>query len=212
MKKRKRALALACMLLCLAGISPRLARAAEEEALPDEQGKPAARVIDDAGVLMEEEIDWIEEVASDVSETSGWAVVAASCADAGGKSSREACESYLAAYAAGSDGICCLVDTDNGSMEIAATGAAESCLSGFRIRKILKEAGEGFEKEDYAQCFFVMLLGANEAFLKGEQNPLVAAGAGLSAALLVLAGAYYFHHATKLENKKKENDTEEQGG
>lgn len=173
-----------------------------------EKESAAVTVIDDASVLMEEEIDWIKEVASDLANDSGWTVVAASCSDAGGRDSREICEEYFASYAGGSDGISLLVDTDNQKMELVAAGEAKKYFTNRKIRNILREADEGFEKEDYAQCFFLMLLGAREAYVQGGQSFAAKAFPAMFAALVIVGGVVWIGNIMKLK-KNEENDTKE---
>lgn len=202
MNKAKALCVLGCVCLQLfAGAF--LAKAQETE-----KETAAVTVIDDASVLMEEEIDWVKEVASDLAKDSGWTVVAASCGDAGGRNSREVCEGYFVSYADGSDGISCLIDTDNQKMELVAAGEAKKYFTNRKIRNILREADEGFEKEDYAQCFFLMLLGAREAYVQGGQSFAAKAFPAVFAALVIVGGVVWIENITKLK-KNKENDTEE---
>lgn len=202
MNQKKTICAIACFcLLLFAGA--RLAGAQETEI-----DTASVAVIDDASVLMEEEIDWIKEVASDLAEDSGWQVVAATCGDAGSKSSREICEEYFVSYAGEGDGISCLIDTDNQKMELVATGAAKDCFSKRKTRSILQKADEALGKKDYAQCFFLVLLEAREAHARGGQNPLAIAGAALAVALIVAGGAFWFENITKTK-KNEGNDTKE---
>lgn len=188
MKKMRLAFFLGFLLLFLAGTDP--GRAAETE-------KEMATVIDDAAVLMEEEADGIKEMAADLAADTGWTVVAATCGDAGGRSSREACGEYFASYAKGSDGIICFIDTDHQKMELVAMGAAKRYFSNWRIRSILREADEGFAKEDYNQCLFLMILGAREAYAQGEQNPYAVAGAVIFALAVLAAAGFYMRRGAK---------------
>ncbi len=136
--------------------------------LPEEEteaaGSGTARVLDDAGVLMEEEADWLKEVAEKLAQKSGWGVVLATCQDADGKTARTVCEEYFNEYGGGDDGVSCLVDLDNREIYIATAGEAIRCISDRRIEEILDSAYVAVSRQDYAQCLYLMTLGAKNAY------------------------------------------------
>lgn len=127
----------------------------------------AVTVADDAGLLMEEEADWLKSIAEELSQKSGWNVVVATCDDAGGKSAQTVCEDYFNEYTAGNNGISCLVDMDNREIYIATAGMAQYYLNDDTVDYILDEAYEAVSEEDYAQCLYLMVLRSSEAYDDG---------------------------------------------
>lgn len=127
----------------------------------------AVTVMDEASLLMEEEVDWLESEADKLAAKSGWNVIVATCTDAEGRSAQEVCEANFNSYTAGDDGISCLIDMDNREIYLATTGEAVLYLTDKRIDSILDEAYEAVSDEDYAQCLHLMLLRAGEVYDKG---------------------------------------------
>lgn len=121
-----------------------------------EQMQDAVRVIDDAGVLMEEEADWLSSIASELSQKTGWSVSAVTC----GKDSQ--------LYVTADDGILCLVNVDDGTLLFTANGRAENYFDSGRREEIIKEATEPIAEQDYTQSLYLMLLRAGEAYEKGK--------------------------------------------
>lgn len=124
-------------------------------------------VVDDASLLMEEEADWLYDVAEELAEKSDWNVIVATCEDAEGKSTQTVCEDYFNAYTTGDDGISCLVDMDNREIYIATAGEAQLYLNDSRIDALLDEAYEAVSEEDYCQCLYLMVLRSSEAYDAG---------------------------------------------
>ena len=108
----------------------------------------AVTVADDAGLLMEEEADWLKSTAD-------------------GKSAQTVCEDYFNEYTAGNNGISCLVDMDNREIYIATAGMAQYYLNDDTVDYILDEAYEAVSEEDYAQCLYLMVLRSSEAYDDG---------------------------------------------
>lgn len=131
------------------------------------QEKEGVTVLDDAGVLMEEEADWLKDIAKTLSEKSGWSVVVATCKDAGDKPAQTVCEEYFNQYTAGDNGISCLADLDHGELYLATAGTAQQYLTDERLDQILEEARSAAEEEDYAQALYLMLRGAEQNFTEG---------------------------------------------
>lgn len=121
-------------------------------------------VVDDALLLMEEEADWLREIADRVSKETGWNVIVATCEDAAGKSAKEVCEANFNKYTTGDDGISCLLDMDNREIYFATAGRAMRYFKDADIEEILEQAYEAVSEEDYAQCLYVMLLGAEDRY------------------------------------------------
>ena len=128
---------------------------------------PVAAVYDDGAVLLEEEADWLKGIAKKFSDESGWNVILASCANANGRSAQRVCQEYFNDCSAGDDGISLLVDLDNREIYLATAGSAISYIDDERLDKILDEASAAVKKEDYAQCFYLMLSGAQRAYEAG---------------------------------------------
>lgn len=135
-----------------------------------EQMQDAVIVTDDAGVLMEEEADWLTSIASELSQKTGWSVSAVTC------------EGDSQLYVTAEDGILCLVNVDGGTVSFTADGKAEDYFDSGRIEEITKEATEPIAEQDYTQSLYLMLLRAGEAYEKGK----VGQGA---VSLWILAGA-----------------------
>lgn len=121
-----------------------------------EQMKDTVTVIDDAGVLMEEEADWIQSVAAELSKKTGWSVTAV------------VCEGDSQLYASVENGIRCIVDTKNSSVSFQANGKAKDYLDSSRIEAITEEAKEPIAEQDYTQSLYLMLLGADKDYDAGE--------------------------------------------
>ncbi len=121
-------------------------------------------VADDASLLMEEEVDWLESVAAEFAEKSDWNIVVATCQDAGGKTAQTVCEDNFNTYTTGEDGISCLLDMDNREIYIATAGEAQLYLNDSRIDSVLDEAYKAVSDGDYCQCLYLMVLRSSEAY------------------------------------------------
>lgn len=131
------------------------------------ENPPTVVVEDEAGLLMEEEVDWLETEAKKVADKSDWNMVIATCEDADGDSAQNVCQKFFNEFTHGENGISCLIDMDNREIEIATAGNAIWYLNDERIDEILDEAYEAVSKEDYAQCLYLMILRSGEMFDKG---------------------------------------------
>lgn len=161
-RMKKTAAALVCAVICvclLLGAADCRAKEAEKKEL--------VTVADDAGILMEEEADWLKDTAGKLSEKSNWSVIVATCNDAGGKTAQTVCEEYYNRYAAGDDGISCLVDLDNREIYLATAGKAQRFLTDERLDDLLDKAHAAAEKEDYTQALYLMLIESDQAYEKG---------------------------------------------
>lgn len=162
--------------------------------------KRKVTVADDAKILMEEEADWLEDVAGKLSEKSGWNVVVATCSDAEGKSARTVSEEYFNSFTAGDDGISCLVDLDNRELYLATAGDAQRYLTDSRLDDILEKAHAAAQKEDYAQALYLMLYESEQMYAKGMPEGAAAADkkdgflgtAGNILLMMVVAGGGFF--------------------
>ena len=161
-------LCLFCMLGILLFSVPEICYAAGQKQ------PPVAAVYDDGAALLEEEADWIKGIAKKFSEKSGWNIIVASCADAAGRKAETVCQEYFNDCTNGDDGISLLIDLDNREVYLATAGSAISYLDDERLGRILDEASAAAKQEDYAQCFFLMLSGAERAYDAGpvEQNKI----------------------------------------
>lgn len=128
---------------------------------------PEVVVADDAGLLMEEEVDWLEDVAGELAKKSDWNVIVATCDDADGESAETVCQEYFNTYTGGDDGISCLLDMDNREIYIATAGDAQWYLNDNRIDKIMDEAYEAVADGDYSECLYLMILRSDEAYDAG---------------------------------------------
>ena len=136
---------------------------AAEELTPEE----LVTVVDDAGVLMEEEIDWLKETAVEFADKSDWNIIVATCADAEGRSAQTVCEDYFNAYTKGDDGISCLLDLDNREIYLATAGEAQLYLNDARIDSVLDASYEAVADGDYSECLYLMLIKSSEAYDMG---------------------------------------------
>lgn len=164
------------------------------DGMAQETGNGAAvTVLDDANILMEEEADWLKEIAGTLSKASGWNIVVATCSDAGGKTAQTVCEEYFNRYTAGDDGISCLVDLDNRELYLATAGKAQLYLTDARLDEILEKSYAAAEQEDYTQALYLMLYESDQAHTKGiPENVKIAEepdGMGLVKSLGSLAGS-----------------------
>lgn len=120
------------------------------------QGTVTVTVTDDAGVLMEEEADWLHSIASELSGKTGWSVSAVTC------------DGEPQLYVTAENGILCLVNVNDGTVSFTADGKAEDYFDSGRIEEIIKEAEEPITEQDYTQSLYLMLLRAGEAYEAGE--------------------------------------------
>ena len=135
-------------------------------------------VLDESSVLMEEEADWLEGIAEELSEQSGWEIAAVTCSGVSDEDAETVCEEYFTANASGEDGISCIVDTADKEVYFSAEGEAEAYFEEGRIDAVIEEAKEAAFQEDYAQSLYLMLLRAGEAYEAGPQ-PEQAGGKGI---------------------------------
>lgn len=124
-------------------------------------------LVDDAKLLMEDEIEWLEDEANELAEKSGWNVIVATCDDAQGNSVQTVCEKNFNTYTAGDDGISCLIDMDNREIYIATAGDAQLYINDNIIDGILDEAYEAVAEEEYSECLYQMIEGADNAYEAG---------------------------------------------
>lgn len=134
------------------------------------QQNEKATVLDEAGALMEEEADWLESIATELSEKSGWNISVITYKDT---------LSYNDEY---KNGLYCAVDTENKSVFLDASGEASEYLDSKRTEAILEEAKKPIKEQDYTQSLYLMLLGADKAYDSGkithwQQSPLLFATA-----------------------------------
>lgn len=181
-----------CCLLLLAVL---LAFAQGNNCMAEEGGKrEKVTVKDDGALLMEEEADWLKDVAGRLSEKSGFSVVVATCTKDTGKTAQTTCEEYYNSYADGDDGISCLIDMANREIYLATAGEAIRFLTDDRIDAILEKAQKAVSEEDYAQCLYLMILGADRAYEAGEKKkefPLSRVISVTAAALAVLVFKWF---------------------
>lgn len=148
-----------CMVMCAGAATDCRAEAFEAE--------ERVTVVDDAGLLMEEEVDWLKETAVEFTEKSDWNIIVATCDDAAGNTAQTVCEDYFNAYTTGDDGISCLIDMDNREIYIATAGEAQLYLNDARIDTILDTAFEAVADGDYSECLYLMLVKSSEAYDRG---------------------------------------------
>lgn len=153
-----------CMALCF--FTAVLFQTTDCEA-KEEQAEDPVTIRDDAALLMEEEADWLKDTAEKLSEKSGWNIIIATCAEATGRTAQQTCEDYFDTYTHGEDGISCLIDMANREIYLATAGEAILCLNDDRIDSILDDAFEAVSEQDYAQCLYLMILGADKAYESG---------------------------------------------
>lgn len=190
MKKRNLGVYAACCVLLAAILLACFARTQDCMA-KEGRKKEAVTVKDDGMLLMEEEADWLKDIASGLAEKSGWSIVAATCADAAGKTAQTTCEEYFNSYADGDDGISCLIDMENREIYLATAGEAIRYLTDERIDSILDRAQSAVSGGDYAQCLYLMILGADQAYEAGEGKGKVPLSRIVSVISAVLAVLFY---------------------
>ena len=153
------------------------------------QSQTKVTVIDDAGVLMEEEADWIQSVATELSEKTAWNITAVVCEGDFQLSPTE-------------NAIQCIVDINSHSASLLANGEAKDYLDSTRIETIIEEAEKPIGQQDYTQSLYLMLLGAGKAYESGKTNQwqptiwLIIAAATLCVAAII-------KKFSKQNNKKK---------
>lgn len=153
-------------LLCGAGVFL-LAVSMENGDMYVHAKNPEVVVADDAGLLMEEEVDWLEAVAGELAEKSDWNIVVATCENADGESVETVCQGYFNTYTGGDNGIGCLLDVDNREICIVTAGDAQRYLNDNRIESIADEAYEAVFDGDYSECLYLMVLRSGEAYDAG---------------------------------------------
>lgn len=131
------------------------------------EAAPAAVMIDEASLLMEEERDWLKSEALALSEKSGWNVILSTCDDANGESAQYVCEDTFNTCTTGDDGVSCLIDMDNREIYIATAGEAQLYLTDDRIDDILDEAYEAVADGDYSECLYIMVYRISEYYDSG---------------------------------------------
>lgn len=124
-------------------------------------------LLDDAALLMEEEADWLKDVAEKLAEKSGWNIVIATNDLDREMTAQQTCESYFDEYTHSDDGISCLIDMANREIYLATAGEAIYYLNDSKIDLILDDAFEAVAEQDYAQCLYLMILGADQAYESG---------------------------------------------
>lgn len=142
-------------------------QAASEQASKEQNAEDLVTIQDSAALLMEEEIDWLKDTAEKLAEKSGWNIVIATNDRDLEKTARETCEDNFNTYTHSDDGISCLIDMANREIYLATAGEAIYYLNDNKIDAILDDAFEAVSEQDYAQCFYLMLLGADQAYESG---------------------------------------------
>lgn len=142
-------------------------QAASEQTLEEWTAEDLVTIQDDAALLMEEEADWLKDTAEKLAEKSGWNIVIATNDLDLDKTARKTCEAYFDTYTHSDDGISCLIDMANREIYLATAGEAIYYLNDNRIDAILEDAFEAVAEQDYAQCLYLMLLGADQAYESG---------------------------------------------
>ncbi len=162
--ERIEAAVLLCMAVCffMTAVWKPVTCKAEDAAKED-----PVTVQDDAALLMEEEADWLKDTAERLAEKSGWNIIVATCAEASGKTAQQTCEDYFDTYTHSENGISCLIDMANREIYLATAGEAILCLNDDRIDNILDDAFEAVAEQDYAQCLYLMITGADSAYEAG---------------------------------------------
>lgn len=127
--------------------------------LPTEVSAAIEDVYDDAGLLSEDDEDWLGKMIDDLKEKTGWDIFVVTTADAGGKTAAEyADDFYDARTEEDSDGVLLLIDMDNRELYVSTCGEAIRYLIDDRIEALLDDAYPYVSEGKYDDCFSDMLI------------------------------------------------------
>lgn len=108
--------------------------------------------------------------AREIVQRTGYDLMLVTTQDAGGKSARDYAEDYYMEYKTVLDGVIYLIDMDNREIYVATSGEMRYYLQDERLEALLDEGYDRVSREEYGECFGVMLDHTEQALREGIEE------------------------------------------
>lgn len=146
-------------------------------------------VSDDADVLEDYEINDLSNQAEEAVAETGWNIILATTADAGGRTTMEyADDLYDQTFGINTDGIAIVIDLDNRKVYISTSGSAINTINSDRVENVLDAGYEDVVDGYYADALSAMLSKAVK--YKINEKPHLGTGDFVLAGILA-AGVFF---------------------
>lgn len=133
-------------------------------------GAESVRVVDDSGLIPEQQVQFLEDAFAEIERTQGFTPVVVTIDSFGGLSAEEYAGNFYDAYGYGYNGMLYLVSLDQGQWYILTNGRCADLIADWEVKALGEELAGLLRQERYYDAF--MAFGERSAALMHEKQEM----------------------------------------